>query len=138
MFYIIYASDATKTFTRSELLELLTKSRENNTKLGITGMLIYKAGSFMQVLEGEELVVQELYKKIQQDSRHTGIMVLDEGNQANREFNEWSMGFKNLEEEEVKSVEGYNQFMNTPLTSQAYKDAPSLCWVLLTMFKGYN
>jgi len=138
MFYIIYASDATKPFSSSELLALLTKSRENNSRLGITGMLLYKAGAFMQVLEGEESEVQKLYKKIKQDSRHSNVMVLDEGTHEVSEFKEWSMGFKNLEEKEIHNVDGYSQFMNIPLTAKAYQDAPSLCWVLLTMFKGHG
>jgi hypothetical protein len=53
MFSIVYVSSALKPFSKTDLLTLLEKSRENNTSLGISGMLLYKDGNFMQVLEGE-------------------------------------------------------------------------------------
>ena len=52
MFYLIYVSSAIKLMHDDELLLLLEKARENNSRLGITGMLLYKEGNFMQMLEG--------------------------------------------------------------------------------------
>jgi hypothetical protein len=138
MFYLVYVSVATKPFTSSELTEILAKSRENNSKLGITGMLLYRYPDFIQILEGEESVVRQVYAKILKDSRHEGGVVVDEGTMPVRQFEDWSMGFKNLTDSDIQSIEGFNQLMNMRLTSQDFKSAPSLCWELLITFKGYS
>jgi len=54
--------------------ELLTVAREKNSRLGITGMLLYKAGLFLQVLEGDSVRVRELYSKIASDERHRAML----------------------------------------------------------------
>lgn len=64
MFGLVYVSSAVVPFSKAELLSLLTKSRENNSKVGLTGLLIYKDGSFMQVLEGEETAVLATHERI--------------------------------------------------------------------------
>ncbi len=64
MFFLTYVSTATRPFSKTDLSELMTESHENNARLGLTGMLLYKDGNFMQVLEGEEGDVRALYQKI--------------------------------------------------------------------------
>ena len=54
MISIAYSSSAAVPFSEGDLLELLTRSRENNTAKGITGLLLFKEGKFLQVLEGDE------------------------------------------------------------------------------------
>ena len=51
MFHVVYVSSSTQTFTQSDLQMLLQKARDKNTQLDLTGMLLYKDGNFMQVLE---------------------------------------------------------------------------------------
>ena len=53
MYQLIYLSSATEMFTKEKLLALLEQSRPNNARLGITGILLYSNGNFMQTLEGE-------------------------------------------------------------------------------------
>ena len=65
MFHLVYFSSATKEFTKPELQKLLDEGRKKNSKLGVTGMLLYKDGNFMQVLEGEEKVVTKLISTIE-------------------------------------------------------------------------
>ena len=136
MFYLIYVSTALKPFDSSELLELLTQAKENNSKLGVTGMLLYKYREFLQILEGDESVVRSLYEKIAKDPRHEGCVVVDEGNHPEREFDNWAMGFRNLMDEDVQAIENYSHFMSVPFTSNEFKTAPSLSWELLYTFKG--
>jgi Sensors of blue-light using FAD len=66
-----------KPFSTEELTDLLRKSRDNNAALGITGMLLYKDGNFMQVLEGDEERVRALATKVSQDRRHRGFIQLE-------------------------------------------------------------
>ncbi len=135
MFFIVYASSATNSFSRSELLELLTKARTTNTKLGITGMLLYKDGNFIQVLEGEEAAVRALYAKIEQDARHAGIIALLQGNEAERQFPDWSMGFRDLNDPNVLALPGFSEFLNTPLTGAELSKDLTRCQRLLWLFK---
>jgi intein-encoded DNA endonuclease-like protein len=51
------------------IVDLLTVSRKNNKKLGITGMLLYIDETYFQVLEGNEESLHKLYKIIEYDKR---------------------------------------------------------------------
>jgi hypothetical protein len=60
MIQISYISSATEPMSTQDLLRLLQGCRENNAGRGVTGMLFYCNGTFLQVLEGEERVIDEL------------------------------------------------------------------------------
>ena len=135
MFFLIYASSAVKPFSQSELFELLETCRENNTKLGITGMLLYKDGNFMQLLEGEETPVRRLYDKISHDSRHRGEITLLHGFQTDRQFPVWSMGFRDLSRAAETDNPGYNEFLNTKFTGEEFSLSPTRAQKLLLLFK---
>ncbi len=95
-FYVVYSSVAVRPFSPDELDELVRKSRDNNDRLGVTGMLLYKEGRFMQALEGEEAIVRALVQKITVDPRHHELSLLDEGFTDEREFEDTPMGFEYL------------------------------------------
>lgn len=138
MYFLIYASIATKRFAGPELVELLAQARRNNLRLQITGMLLYKEGTFLQVLEGEEKTVKSLCAKISGDPRHHKMVTLLEGTAEAREFADWSMGFCNLDGLEATGLPGYSEFMNVPFTADALGSNPSRAQKLLRLFKGYN
>lgn len=96
MLQLVYVSSATHLFSKTELLELLTKSRIKNSALGITGMLLYKEGNFMQLLEGEANAVHRLYDTIHKDPRHHNSIVLVDEPAKTPFFRDWSMGFRDL------------------------------------------
>lgn len=135
MFFLIYVSSAVMPFSRSELVELLAKSHENNAALDVSGMLLYKDGNFMQVLEGEEEVVRNLYAKIGLDPRHRGLLIILQGSLEERQFPDWSMGFRDLNAADAISTPGYNEFLNTPLTDEKFSLDPTRSQKLLMVFK---
>ena len=135
MFYLIYVSSAVRPFLPYELVDLLSKSRTYNTEVGITGMLLYKDGNFMQVIEGEEEAVLTLYAKIQRDTRHKGLLILLQGPLAERQFPDWSMGFTDLNAVDVLSTPGYSEFLNTSLTDEWFSSDPTRSQRLLMTFK---
>jgi hypothetical protein len=47
--------------------------------------------SYLQLLEGFETSVDQLYLKISKDTRHANIKILNEENIENRLFTTWSM-----------------------------------------------
>lgn len=61
MFRIVYTSTASVPFSTAELADLLKSARDNNQRHDITGMLLYKDNNFIQILEGPEQAVRDLY-----------------------------------------------------------------------------
>jgi blue light- and temperature-responsive anti-repressor len=76
-----------------EMQSILTTSRVNNAKVQITGALLYNAGNFAQVLEGPLASIERTFERIQRDSRHSEVVVIQSGPVEAREFPEWSMAF---------------------------------------------
>ena len=135
MIYVVYISSAVKQFSPPELAELLAKSRVNNARSGLTGMLLYKDGNFMQVLEGEAAAVGALEAKIAADPRHRGMITLLRGELLTRDFSDWSMALRDLNSAEVRAQPGFSEFLNVPLTSAAFVGNPSRAQKLLLSFK---
>lgn len=136
MYMLAYVSSATVLFTDKELVELLEISRKNNALRGITGMLLYKDGNFMQFLEGPKQQVLQLVEKIKNDPRHRGIIVLLQEEHEQREFDGWAMAFKKLDSETALEVPGYSPFLDLPLTSEDFISHPSKSLQLLFSFKN--
>lgn len=113
MHYLIYVSQATKPMSTAELSEILEKSRTYNDKDGITGLLVYKynpddhRGNFMQLLEGPEEAVRSAFKRICDDKRHHTKIMLEDGVIAERNFADWSMGFKAVDQDTLREIMGF-------------------------------
>ncbi|MEO5661584.1 MAG: BLUF domain-containing protein [Polaromonas sp.] len=75
---------------------ILAHSRQYNPALGITGVLCYGGGIFLQAIEGGRTAVSELYGHIQKDVRHKDVVLLDYEEISERRFGGWTMGTVNL------------------------------------------
>ncbi len=118
MYHLVYVSYASRPLQEKDLLDILTVSRIYNKKMGITGMLVYLQERFIQVLEGKEGVVNELYDKIRKDPRNKKVSLLLEGTSSKRIFKGWSMGFKKISESDFTKLSGFidpEKFFATPL-----------------------
>lgn len=93
MHQVIYSSAAVEPFSEASLAQLLARARLHNERLGITGLLLYDDGSFLQVLEGDQSVIEQLYETIGRDKRHHRVVALLRRDVAERHFGEWRMGF---------------------------------------------
>ncbi len=122
-------------FSEGDLASLPAVSRGNNERLGITGMLLYKDGNFMQVLEGEEEVVWGFTRRCAKTRATGGRFTLNKGRSEERNFPEWTMGFQNLDSPEARSTPGYDEFLNTSLTGREFSGNPSRSQKLLPTFK---
>ncbi|MFT5423138.1 MAG: hypothetical protein ACI89L_000912 [Phycisphaerales bacterium] len=98
-FRLIYISTAVDMFTAEDLERLTEGSAARNSATGLTGMLLYAGGIFLQALEGDREVVEAIYAKIAQDPRHTWLKVLQSSEITERMFVGWSMTLCNFEEE---------------------------------------
>jgi hypothetical protein len=94
MHQIVYTSTATEHLSCADLNELLLGARNRNKTLGVSGMLVFHGGTFLQALEGEKRAVNEVFASILTDPRHRDIEVLHRGPGFDqRVFGDWSMGF---------------------------------------------
>jgi hypothetical protein len=135
MFSLVYVSSATVTFSADDLRALLEQSRRDNAARQVSGILLFKGGNFMQLLEGDEAVVRNLYKKISLDRRHTGSLVLLNSNADERMFADWSMAFRDLNDKSVTSLPGFSPFLNTEFNSREFSENPTRAHALLQYFK---
>lgn len=117
IFYIIYLSSAKQLYTSADLSDILTKSRINNTGKNVTGLLLYHEGSILQVLEGDKETVMEVYAIIEKDSRHHNVIKMVTGTADERNFPDWSMGFKTVTGSEWNELSGYIKLNSADLLS---------------------
>jgi hypothetical protein len=135
LYFIVYVSAAVTWFSPTELRALLESSRASNERAGITGMLLYKDGNFMQALEGDEAAVCALQQRIERDRRHHGMLTICSGQAEARQFAQWSMAFVDLGEPAGELPAGYSRFLDTPLTDPFFAQAPGRCQELLNLFR---
>ena len=92
---LLYASRAVDS-SADAIAGILSHSRHYNPTSGITGILCYGGGIFLQAIEGGRNAVSELYGHIQKDSRHKDVVLLDFEEISERRFGGWTMGTVNL------------------------------------------
>ncbi len=95
MFQLVYLSkpafEATPAALAREIDAILATSRHNNPRLGVTGALVFAETHFLQLLEGEQAAVEDLFGAIERDPRHTGVRVVFTRTVEHRMFPDWSM-----------------------------------------------
>ncbi|MEG1456377.1 MAG: BLUF domain-containing protein [Comamonas sp.] len=92
---LIYASRAADT-SAAAIEAILTQAREHNPATGITGVLCYGGGVFLQAIEGGRSQVSALFGHIQRDVRHQDVELLHYEEIDERRFGGWTMGQVNL------------------------------------------
>ncbi|MDB5148398.1 MAG: hypothetical protein JWQ57_2418 [Mucilaginibacter sp.] len=108
MEYLVYVSTAKKLMKDDELLDLLQTARIKNADHGVTGMLLYSEGTFIQALEGEKEDLYKIYNAIQLDLRHRNIILMITGTVEERIFPKWSMAFASVNADVLELIEGFN------------------------------
>ncbi|MFK7830876.1 MAG: BLUF domain-containing protein [Congregibacter sp.] len=111
LYCLSYVSTQSQSLGNADLLVLLEHAREKNTRLGLTGLLLHRGGSFFQVLEGGYKQVISLYKVIATDTRHQRVEVVSEGPISSREYTEWQMGFVELDGQNFSAMPGFSDIL---------------------------
>lgn len=94
--------------SEADIVEILVQSRANNVRSGLTGALLYHRGRFIQILEGPEDDVLTKYRTISFDPRHRNVQVLSRETIAERQFPQWTMGFRPLSPKAMKKLDGFD------------------------------
>jgi AcrR family transcriptional regulator len=131
MISIVYLSAASETFDDADLTALLDRSRETNSAEGLTGLLLYQDGRFMQLLEGPSEAVIARYAAIAEDPRHSDVRMLSEQKIEKRKFPGWSMAFRSSGDHTVE-MPGFSDFLDKGDRSDG-----SLQGELLTWFRNH-
>ena len=136
MIHLVYVSSATREMSEDDLRILLEQSRRRNKRQNVTGMLLYVGESFIQVLEGEEKDVSEIYEDICKDDRNIGNILIAKETISERAFPDWSMGFKRLSKKDKDDIDGYSEFLDSEMTPEQIAAHPSKAISLLYYYKN--
>ena len=88
---LLYASRAVDN-TQPAVQAILDSARRHNQDSGVTGVLVYGGGVFMQAIEGGCQAVSDLYGTISRDPRHKDVALLHYEEIVERRFGSWTMG----------------------------------------------
>ncbi len=92
---LLYASRAVD-ISPETIEAILHECRSRNPESGITGVLCYGGGIFLQVIEGGRMAISQLYNQIQRDARHKDVVLLNYEEITERRFAGWTMGEVNM------------------------------------------
>ena len=94
VFQLVYVSEAVEDISYTDILEILQVSRRHNQRDEISGILIFREGRFLQLLEGPEVKVRQALGRVLLDERHFSLRVLTEVHSEKRIFDAWFMAYQ--------------------------------------------
>ncbi|MBF0367993.1 MAG: BLUF domain-containing protein [Magnetococcales bacterium] len=112
LMHVIYTSIFKEGLSSDALENILEASRKNNEENGITGVLIYSDGLFMQLIEGRRDKIESLIEKIKHDHRHYSLSIVVKEEIFQRSFPDWSMAFVREELEDLGKVIGMEGYLD--------------------------
>ena len=134
---ILYSSKALSSMDSAELEQILDDARTGNELRGVTGALIYVDGVFVQILEGEQAVLDALLASIRDDSRHGAMKVFHEAEIAERAFNDWRMAYLSADVADMGRWAGLQGTGNIDdLLTHLYRDPERVPRILLSIVKA--
>lgn len=102
---LFYVSNTSLNFHGKADIEDILETAENyNNQNGISGILLYHSGLFLQLLEGDAAAVDLLYSKIFKDRRHNNVTTLFEVEAQKRLFTKWGMAYRDVNDLDIKMV----------------------------------
>ncbi len=134
IYQLVYSSSATQEFWPDDLFRLVETSRRKNALRAVTGMLLFRDGQFLQLLEGPEREVMSVFELVKRDPRHTGVKVLLSEAVPERQFPEWTMGFERLDEA-WNVPRAWATILENGLNSSSMAENPSRAKDLLLTFR---
>jgi hypothetical protein len=130
---LVYFSNARRRFDDAALLELLRVARANNARDGITGMLLYHDGNFIQAIEGPLAAVERTFARIRANDAHDGVVATRPMPVKERQFADWSMGFLASGALSADARRTVNDFLRRPPAGEPI--ANSVAWTMLRAFR---
>lgn len=133
---LVYVSSAVRLLNHEEIDYLLRRARERNKEYGVTGILLYIGGNFMQYIEGPRDNVDIIYKIIQADELHSGIILVSREAIESRQFGDWAMAYRTRDVEGYVGSPGERKLIEMILEMPG--DNPSTAQIVLHSFWSQN
>lgn len=131
MHLMMYSSDYVGTLKDmpGDFTNILTTARTENPKLGITGVLLYDNGKFLQILEGEKFHLDALLENIKRDKRHTNMEILVDAPISKRELENWNMEAFDITNTKEKDWSLLQEFRDAYLANYKVSATQLISWV---------
>jgi hypothetical protein len=126
MIQLTYTSMAIPLLVMPDIKRILEIAKKYNSENKITGCLLYYKYQFIQILEGEEETIEKLYAKIKQDKKHFNVNLLYRNEISERIFLQWSMAFKELNENTLEELSGTMLFEDNLIRFSEITNKPTL------------
>ncbi len=133
---LVYVSSALRLLSHEEIDYLLRRARERNKEYGVTGILLYIGGNFMQYIEGPRENLDIIYKIIQEDELHSGIILVSREAIESRQFGDWAMAYQTRDVEGYVGSPGERKLIEMILEMPG--DNPSTAQIVLHSFWSQN
>lgn len=136
---LIYHSLAVDHITEQDIRDILEEARTFNLEHNITGLLLFHDGEFIQILEGDDEDVKDIYVKIKEDHRHRLVRLLETSPIPNRTFPDWQMAFKPLSDGDLLDATKHLDLTDFNRLSRVHQDsslANKLLKVIGDMLQG--
>ncbi len=111
----MYMSTAVGDVDDDILFDILSVSQQNNARNDISGLLLFGSGCFLQVLEGPDDAVGELYDTILSDTRHKDLVLIEDISVEEQLFGAWSMAYLREESLPPRTRRGFIDLRRTVL-----------------------
>ena len=136
---ITYISRISHPLSIKEIEAIGNISSQNNLQVNITGLLVYFEKLFFQIIEGEDKEVDQLFKKIGKDPRHSDILRLKtEYEVRERLFPTWSMKTINLDHNVDELLRPIKILLQSVLESHSIIEKYTQPTILKILNKGIN
>ena len=127
---VAYVSTSSIPMDSKSVESMLEVFRSSNRAAGITGVLLYCNGSYMQYLEGPREAVNAIYRRVALDQRHHGVVELLNGPVEAREFGEWDMGYSEM------GTKTFRELIERPWASHPSGSSSAIKSVLKTFWQS--
>ena len=128
---LVYVSEENARLEPEELMPLLRTSRTRNRERDISGLLAYRDGHYLQILEGPDDEIETLYKSIAQDSRHRDVRLISQAPIEVRDFGKWPMAFRFLSDVQIERLPAFEEALKEGFGGPSLSENPAAARALL-------
>lgn len=140
MYQLTYYSKAVPDITSKDINDILNVAYTRNREFGLSGCLIFMENTFIQILEGDQQHIENLYAKLLLDARHSNITLISQGMAEQRFFSEWGMAYCPISKKQKKlEYEMFHRNLNILLDlSQPKTETEREFWIMVKMKLSQN
>ena len=111
---LMYSSIADPNLSPQDIEQLVNDARRNNARHELTGLLVFQAGCFLQILEGDRKKLSNLFEqKLMRDPRHSAVNLFYDEALHERRFRFWHLAFSDLNQQSVRISSPYRECLNS-------------------------